>query len=498
MELQPESDVEGEEETLVAPASGTGLRLICPRCSRRLEDGEEAYVGPVVGPLPRCPEHGLAFVPSAEVDETRPDPFLGRQVAGRFTVLGKLGSGAMGAVYRARQEVMGRDVALKILRQDRVGDVHAQARFEREARATSALVSPHTITVFDFGAAEDGSWFLAMELLQGETLGARLRREGHLPPRDAIRITREALKSLAEAHTKGIIHRDMKPDNLFLVTIPDEGGTLGGEICKLLDFGIAKVVRDAPSVDQLETQAGAVFGTPRYMSPEQAQGMGLDARSDLYSLSVILYVMLTGRAPFIDDDAVVVMASHITRDPPTFRAAAPDHEPSPALESIVRMGLEKSPSDRPQTAEEYILLLDRASAELELPPSRRRGLARLWTRPQSIGLVHTRTRWALWGIGLAGILIIGVFAAFGGTGANRRSTIHRLAGGLADRARSVAALLLVAERTEARDAQTVIPSRENMGQEPNVEVAPANPSPSRRRPIPGLRSVPGDRYGRFE
>ena len=287
---------------------------------------------------------------------------LGTTIAGRFTILGRLGRGSMGAVYRARQEAMGRDVALKLVRQDRAHDPETKGRFEREARAISALVSPHTVTAFDFGEAEDGSWFLAMEMLEGETVGDRLRRVGRLDWFDALRFTRDALHSLAEAHEKGIIHRDLKPDNLFLSRLLSSGGGVAQEACKVLDFGIAKWSRDqdATKIDQLETQAGTVFGTPRYMSPEQAQGSPLDARSDLYSLGVLLYQMLSGRAPFVDDDAVVVMARHIKDPPPRFETMKPEVKVPESIEALLWRVLAKSPAERPATAEQMIAELDAA------------------------------------------------------------------------------------------------------------------------------------------
>ncbi|MEO5729826.1 MAG: serine/threonine-protein kinase, partial [Byssovorax sp.] len=262
------------------------------------------------------------MIPADFLAEADGDPFLGVTVADRFVITGRLGAGSMGTVYRARQEAVGRDVAVKILRADRALDAQAKARFSREARAMSLLTSPHTVTVFDFGEVPDphgdelavgsASLYLAMEMLEGESLGARLKRVSRVEVSEAVRIAREALLSLEEAHEKGIIHRDLKPDNLFLARGP--GGDKA-EVCKVLDFGIAKIQSEHASVDALETQAGTVFGTPRYMSPEQAQGRSLDARSDLYSLGVLLYQMLVGRPPFIDEDAVVVMARHIKTVP---------------------------------------------------------------------------------------------------------------------------------------------------------------------------------------
>jgi serine/threonine-protein kinase len=297
------------------------------------------------------------------------DPFLGSTIAGRFAILGKLGAGSMGTVYRARQETIGRDVAIKILRSDRAFDAMAKARFVREARAMSLLSSPHTVTVFDFGEIPDpgadelthgeSSLYLAMELLEGESLGARLKKRGRLPVEEAGRITREALLSLAEAHDKGIIHRDLKPDNLFLARVATAPM---GEMVKVLDFGIAKL-RTEPGVDALETQAGTVFGTPRYMSPEQAQGKELDARSDLYTLGVLLYQMLVGRAPFVDDDAVVVMARHIKTIPVAPIDAAPEAGIGGALSALVMRALAKDPRERPATAQIFLEELERALAE---------------------------------------------------------------------------------------------------------------------------------------
>ncbi|MBX3214731.1 MAG: serine/threonine protein kinase [Labilithrix sp.] len=284
---------------------------------------------------------------------------LGRTLEGRYTIMTRLGSGSMGTVYRAKQHAMGREVAIKILRGDRAIDDTAKARFMREARANSLLASPNTVTVFDFGQSESGEFYLAMELLEGESLGQRLTRVGRLPIPLAVDAARQALRSLSEAHAKGIIHRDLKPDNLFFArmmtsAVGSAAGDAHEEIVKVLDFGIAKLIRDSDEpMGVVETQAGTVFGTPRYMSPEQAQGKPLDARTDLYSLGVIVYQMLTGRPPFTDNDAVVVMARHIKSVPKRPNEVAPDANVPKELEDVVMRALSKDPVERQASADVF-------------------------------------------------------------------------------------------------------------------------------------------------
>jgi serine/threonine-protein kinase len=322
--------------------------LVCPRCRASW---------PETAAPPVCTTDGSSLVRARELAAASHDPMVGRTLEGRYTILARLGSGSMGTVYRAKQHAMGREVAIKILRGDRAVDDTAKARFMREARANSLLASPNTVTVFDFGQSNSGEFYLAMELLEGESLGQRLTRLGKLPLPLAVDTARQALRSLAEAHAKGIIHRDLKPDNLFFARVlrsasassPVDGHE---EIVKILDFGIAKMVRENDeAMGVVETQAGTVFGTPRYMSPEQAQGKPLDARTDLYSLGVILYQMLAGRPPFTDNDAVVVMARHIKSVPKRPNEANPEANVPKELEDVIMRLLSKDPNDRQPSAE---------------------------------------------------------------------------------------------------------------------------------------------------
>jgi serine/threonine-protein kinase len=296
-----------------------------------------------------CPVDGARLLASTAYAATRSSALLGATLAERYEIVGRVGTGGMGTVYRARQVGLAREVALKVLRPETAADHETVARFEHEAKAMSLLLHSNTVRVIDFGEDPSGYLYLAMELLEGESLAARIEREGALGVRDAIRIAQQILRSLAEAHGKGLVHRDLKPDNVFLARIAGHREP----VVKVLDFGIAKVFRpDAPLTGPLETQAGTVYGTPRYMSPEQVQGKALDPRSDLYAVGVLLYQMLVGRPPFVDSDAVVVMAQHIREVPTPPCAAAPERPIPRSLERAILRALAKSPRARPADAEE--------------------------------------------------------------------------------------------------------------------------------------------------
>ena len=271
---------------------------------------------------------------------------------GRYRLKRRLATGGMGDVWVAYHPGLKRDVAVKILRpeaQERSSS--ALSRFEREVHATAELMHPNTVRVFDYGTTEDGLCYYVMELLQGETFAEHVARLGPLSPARAVHVVGQAARALAEAHEHGIVHRDVKPENLFLTS-------LGGEhdFVKVLDFGIAKI----QSADGTMTDTGSVLGTPAYISPEVATGQPADARSDVYGLGAVLYFLLCGRAPFEAESVGALIFAHVNE-----RASSPSQilgQPLPSdLEAIVVRALEKDPAKRYGTAAELALALSSCS-----------------------------------------------------------------------------------------------------------------------------------------
>jgi serine/threonine-protein kinase len=267
---------------------------------------------------------------------------------GRYRLKRRLAAGGMGDVWLAYHPGLKRDVAVKILRPDeRERSAMALARFEREVRSTAELMHPNTVRVFDYGMTEDGLWYYVMELLEGETLGDHVARLGPLPPARAVHIVGQAARALGEAHEHGIVHRDVKPENLFLTS-------LGGEhdFVKVIDFGIAKV----QTYDGKVTDTGSLLGTPAYMAPEMAMGLSADPRSDVYALGAVLYFLLCGKPPFEADNAGALIFAHVNQAviPPSQnlgRALPGD------VEAVALRALAKDPNDRFGTAAELALAL---------------------------------------------------------------------------------------------------------------------------------------------
>ncbi|MGE0790620.1 MAG: serine/threonine protein kinase [Sandaracinaceae bacterium] len=277
------------------------------------------------------------------------DPYLGRDVAGQFRVIEKIGSGGMGAVYKAEQPDMRRFVAIKILHSRYLTRKDLVTRFKREARAMSHLSHPNTARVFLYGQLEDGACYFVMEYLEGRNLAQTVRREGPMEPIRAINVIIQACGALEEAHRGGIVHRDLKPENIFLTS---QGGI--EDFPKLLDFGLAKVSEQQMRPGSLIlTQEGMVFGTPEFMSPEQARGEQLDGRSDIYSLGVILYELLTGKLPFDAGQPMEYIQRHIKEPPIPLSERAPDREFPPGLEDVLSRALAKKPQDRFASASDF-------------------------------------------------------------------------------------------------------------------------------------------------
>ncbi|RYE95095.1 MAG: serine/threonine protein kinase, partial [Myxococcales bacterium] len=284
-----------------------------------------------------------------------PDPYIGRDIAtGRYRILQKIGSGGMGAVYKATQPNIGRMVAIKILHPKLVNRKDLVSRFSREAKALGHLSHPNTVKVFDDGELEDGSLFIVMEYLEGRNLNQAVRTGGPMPVERALPILMQVCGALHEAHERGIVHRDLKPENIFLST---QGGIK--DFPKVLDFGLAKVTEQEMRPGSIVlTQEGMVFGTPEFMSPEQAQGKTLDARSDLYSLAVILYEVLTGKLPFDARTPMEHIQHHVMTRPIPLHERVPTAGFSPGLSDVLSRALSKDPAQRFQTAGEFANALE--------------------------------------------------------------------------------------------------------------------------------------------
>jgi eukaryotic-like serine/threonine-protein kinase len=308
----------------------------CPSCQTPV-DGSQRF----------CPSCGTVLAPS---DVEQQDPLLGQQLGGKYTVVRLLGEGGMGAVYEGEQ-VLGttrRKVAVKTLHQHLSKDPKIQARFTREVGTLAALQHPNTIQVFDFGTTPDGILYIVMEFLQGKSLADTLEKEGAMLPDRAGNIIRQVCGSLEEAHASDIVHRDLKPDNIVLI---ERAGQK--DFAKVLDFGIAKRSKEVDAQEQKLTQQGMVLGTPPYMSPEQFTGQPIDRRSDIYSLAIMAYEMLTGRLPFRANTAWEWATQHMTQPPIPIETLAEGMRAPEGMRGAIRKGLAKSPDERFQSVKEF-------------------------------------------------------------------------------------------------------------------------------------------------
>jgi serine/threonine-protein kinase len=295
-------------------------------------------------------------VAAREAALTRPDPMVGLKLAGRYAVTRKLGEGGMGAVYEARHTLIGKRVAIKVLLDKYAQKPNVIARLQQEARLASAIGHPNIVDITDFGKTEDGRTFVVMEYLEGESLAQLIAREGPIAPERSLGICRQVADALAAAHAKGILHRDVKPENIFICQRQDR------DFIKVVDFGISKSVK--PGDDEEEsprlTQTGMVLGTPLYMSPEQARGEDqLDHRIDIYALGVILYETTTGEVPFRGTNYLGIISQVLTQDVVPPRLLRPDLAISEACERVILKAMAKDRDERYASMAELTADLDR-------------------------------------------------------------------------------------------------------------------------------------------
>lgn len=310
----------------------------CPRCGNEYADTTTL-----------CPSDGSVL-------QSTSDQLIGQTLAGKYRIESLISEGGMGAVYRGTHVLMDKKVAVKVLRPSLAADDTIVARFSREAKAASRIAHPHALSVTDFGESENGVVFLVMEFLDGETLKSVIRREGPMPLVRVTEIMRQVGGALDAAHAEGVIHRDLKSDNIMLME------TNGGDWAKVLDFGIAKINERPGSYDPGITAPNLIIGTPQYMSPEQcSQSSELDSRSDIYSLGVILYEMLIGHVPFTGESPTAIMMKHLQEAPPSVLAERPDLPAS--VGRVVAQALAKKPEDRFASAGELVDALNTAGQD---------------------------------------------------------------------------------------------------------------------------------------
>src|SRR5256884_536643 len=297
---------------------------ICPVCTTEYRDDVRF-----------CPNDGQTLRSSGPTHD-----LVGQVLADRYHIMKKLGEGGMGQVYLAEHVKMGRRSAIKVMNPSMVHDPEAVARFNREASNASRISDAHVCAIYDFGETPEGLIYLAMEFIEGEPLTELVRREGALSLARAADIAIQVAAALQAAHDLGIVHRDLKPDNIMLTRSRD-----GADAVKVVDFGLAKAV-GGEGGGQKVTRTGLVVGTPEFMSPEQLSGDKLDGRSDVYSLGLVLFNMLTGTLPFAADSVQEAMIKRLTDEPADLIEVRPDLHFPPGLQQVVDTALARSPVDR--------------------------------------------------------------------------------------------------------------------------------------------------------
>ncbi|MFZ5891549.1 MAG: protein kinase domain-containing protein [Myxococcota bacterium] len=318
-------------QRVAGPASEPPCPTRCPRCGQHFSpDGRF------------CPFDGEPLVCATDWDPSG-DPLLDQTIDGRYLVEAVIGEGGMGTVYRVRHTSLGKRLALKALRADLTNDAEIAARFIHEARIAASVSHPGLVQILDFGTLPSGQPYLVMELLDGMPLSSLLRRHGVLSPARAAAIACKIAEALGALHAVSVVHRDLKPDNVQIRVLD------GSDDVKVVDFGLAKIIGG----NRL-TRQGVVFGTPHYMSPEQASGQPIDVRADVYALGVVLYEMLVGRVPFEADTYMGVLTQHIYLRPVAPSERHPGSSGLGPIESIVLRCLQKQPEKRFQSMAELL------------------------------------------------------------------------------------------------------------------------------------------------
>lgn len=350
------------------------------------------------------------------------DPMIGALLAGRYEVIRRIGEGGMGLVYEGKHREIDKRVAIKVLRDDLSGRPEVVARFRQEAKSASRIGHDNIVNVSDFGETQFGASYFVMEYLEGEDLANVLGREGTLDPVRTCRIVLQCCRALGAAHDKRIVHRDIKPENLFLT--PRHGNP---EFVKIVDFGIAKMgdIETEGQPGRKLTKTGMIFGTPEYMSPEQAAGKPLDHRVDIYALGIILYECLAGTVPFVGDTFMGVLTQHLFATPPRILENNPNAEVSPELERVINKALAKDPNDRYQTtadlAEAIECALDgRVSEATASSAEESDAIELLATDP-----APPRRRRSRWVVGAVATIVLAAAGAWLGLAASRRGAEAR-------------------------------------------------------------------------
>lgn len=330
-----------------------GTALVCPRC-RRAGDGR------------RCPQDGAYLVTRDALSRAGRDAWLGELVARRYAIVERLGMGGMGTVYLAHDEEEGGDVAIKFLREQYATHPSIRMRFIREAEAGASVDSPYVVPLLDFGIEADRTLWLVMKYIDGHTLRDEVNRNGPFNWRDIVKVARHVLLGLAEAHDAGLIHRDLKHDNVMF------SGTREDFICRILDFGVVKsAVADAELAKTRGgplTGAGVMVGSPSYMSPEQIRGLEVGPPADIYALAVVMYEAVTARRLFSVNNYESLLRSGAVRDAVPLTHNGAGEEIPEALDRIVQRALAHDPDSRFADARTMLLALDQLEHEIEAPP----------------------------------------------------------------------------------------------------------------------------------